>query len=126
MLASFKEHPKFAERNVQFIRREKLAEANQANHARLLEVIEEAEKSPRIGTLTKGKEGSLDEFEQFIKDRDLKTVDALPLLNECMVVKDANEVKSMERSAHVTTYFFHKLVDNILHIIDNEQTVSHA
>lgn len=88
--------------------------------------MEEVEKNPRVGTLSKGKEGALDEFEQFIKERELKTTDALPLLNECMVVKDANEVKSMERSANITTYFFHKLVDNILHIIDNEQTVSHA
>jgi nucleosome binding factor SPN SPT16 subunit len=43
-----------------------------------------------------------------------------------MVVKDANEIKCMERSANVTTYFFHKLVDNILHTIDNEQMVTHA
>ena len=126
VLASLKEHPKFAERNVQFLKREKQTEANQASHARLLEIMEESEKNPRVGTLSKGKEGALDEFEQFIKERELKTVDALSLLNECMIVKDANEVKCMERSASITTYFFHKLVDNILHIIDNEQTASHA
>lgn len=49
----------------------------------------------------------------------------LPLLNECMVVKDHAEVECMQKSAQVTAYFYNKMVDNILHIIDNEQTVTH-
>jgi hypothetical protein len=60
VLASFRDHPKFAERNVQFLKREKQAEANQSSHARLLEIMEDGEKNPKVGTLFKGKEGALD------------------------------------------------------------------
>jgi hypothetical protein len=62
VLNSFKEHPKFAERNLIFFKREKQSEANQASHAKLVELMEEGERSPRIGTLAKGKEGATDEF----------------------------------------------------------------
>jgi hypothetical protein len=32
----------------------------------------------------------------------------------------------MQKSGLITCYFFHKLVDNILQIIDNEQSVPHV
>jgi nucleosome binding factor SPN SPT16 subunit len=53
----------------------------------------------------------------------LRGTQVIALFNECIIVEDANEVKYIEKFANVTTYFFHKFVDNILHTVDNDQAV---
>nr|pir 138K protein - Tetrahymena thermophila [Tetrahymena thermophila]AAS65456.1 p138 [Tetrahymena thermophila] len=129
MLKSVQEHAEAKEYNLVFIEKDQANNSNQLQQ--LFEILDKDlnKSSFNIGTLAKEQQVGpfMTEYDSFIKDKNqYKFADCSVFVQDCLSVKDQNEISYIGKAAKVSVYLESKLIKEIETIIEDEGKKTHS